>query len=169
MNIQQLECSWVYPKNKQERRLLANFFIGHVDKNYISHSEILKSRANNSKQWAAQLQERLMNELEVYTEGASRRAAIAKDTATQRIIALSFVEMLPDALKPHAWIHDFMVESSLRQQRIGSQFLLWLEQEFQKHNTQLVIIESSIHNKTAHSFFKHKGFETCSIVMTKSA
>ena len=166
-NTKELLFSWTYPQNLQERHLITDFFIDHTDEDYISHSEILTRRAENSSTWSQHLRDQLLNELSAYSHDSPQKAAIVKDPSSNKIVGLSLVEISPRAKIPHAWIHDFIVETDLRQKKIGSQFLHWLEKEFAAQDVKLIILESGSRNKIAHSFFQKKGFNICSMVMTK--
>lgn len=157
---------WVTDKGLA--RKLANFFVKNVSTSYISHSELIMGRAATLKSWNKNFHQMIFKELQTkitkrQTKLTNYRIAVATEKA--KIIALAIVQFLPK--NNNGFIEDFIVDSSRREQGIGSVFLAWIEEEARANGIGRIFLESGINNRPAHHFFESKKYINCSKIFFK--
>ncbi len=149
---------------------LVAFFIANVDPDYISHGELADGRAAAPGHWSPRLADILAAEFAAceFTHeapGVGKRLVCARDGGG--IIGIALVEV-SDPGERVAVIHDLVVGRATRGRGVGQRILGWIEAAAMAADCTRVQIESGITNDGAHRFFERQGFETISVVMSKT-
>jgi len=153
---------------------LARFFCNNAGPDYISHSELMGSRALSLQGWRPGLARLLEQEIEprlravqnsLSPDDNSRPILVVENG--QELVGLAFVTFEGDAPHPFAVVEDLLVDASRRGSGLGKAILDWITSEALARNCRRLFIESGERNLRARRFFTREGFATTSVVMMK--
>jgi len=147
---------------------LAEFFVRHVDPDYISHGEVQLGRAADLRHWSPDLARIVAAEIRAATGGSEPGKRILMARMRTNLVALAVVSFHAGGGTSFAILEDLVVDRSLRRGGIGARILEWIEQEARVDGRRSVFLESGARNLEAHAFFERHGFHPCSVVMMKS-
>jgi GNAT superfamily N-acetyltransferase len=162
-----LQIRW--SADAEEIQQAVDLFIQNTTTDYISHGEVQSGRALNIHQWSpllhSVLSEEFTQSIENKEPGVLYRLGMAHYDG--KLAGMMFVEIQFDGKAQYAVLQDMVVDSSMRDKKIGRAMLSWLEADLKNSEIRWLFLESGIHKHRAHSFFEHNGFEICSKMMVK--
>ncbi len=170
MSPQNLSLFWSIPRDGVAVEV-AEFFVSNVDVDYISHQEIQCGRALSVAQWAPDLREMLISEVqEIWNFGGDTdcKKGMVEARIGTTLVGMAIVTWHPNARTPYAWGEDMVVCRDEREKGAGRQMMKWIEAELLKKGIRQLFLESGQANQKAHAVFERSGFSTCSVVMMKS-
>lgn len=137
---------------------------------YICNGELLDGRAESITSWSEDLPSLLSGEFsEAIGSGTGpdgRRAGILAVRIDAAIRGFAFVEIFRSArTRPHAFLHDIVVDPESRGRGIGADLMTRLKDELLREGVDRLFLESGMGNLQAHVFFERHGFRKLSISM----
>ena len=137
---------------------LARFFCSNAGPDYISHSELMGSRALSLQDWRPDLAPLLEQEIEPLLR-ALQNSLPPDDNSHpilvvengQELVGLAFVTFAGDAPCPFAVVEDLLVDASQRGSGLGKAILDWITSEALARNCRRLFIESGERNIRGHS------------------
>jgi GNAT superfamily N-acetyltransferase len=153
--------------NRDDPAEFAQFFVDNVQKEYISHGEILDGRAASVNAWSDDIHSILTNQ---FTRACNResdesysetRLAVAYNDAGQ-LVGLGYLGFDKSAGIPLVMLYDLIVRMTSRSKGVGSQLLQWLETQFRSEGIGRIFLESGVGNYRAHGFFESRDFSQVS-------
>lgn len=153
----------------------AGFFVRHVTESYISHSELQTFRTDPDGHWSPNLLHEIRSELQVCAEQANvDRATVTRWNGAFTVqrngqpagIAVTLYDRTGPS--PFGIIEDLLVAEDMRGEGIGTALINHVLDDMRQMKLSRVFIESGINNEGAHTMFKRRGFESVSIVMSRS-
>ena len=167
-----LDVQWsTDPSRAQE---LAQFFVGNITPDYISHSELQGDRAIDIGEWRPGLADIVAKEIEgrVAEYGGAIETLklsypVLEARRDGRLVGIALVSFFRDAPVPYAILEDIAVEEASRDHGFGKAIVDWVVREAEVLGCVRLFLESGMGNHRAHELFERQGFFTCSIVMMK--
>jgi GNAT superfamily N-acetyltransferase len=167
-----LDIHWCTdPSRAQE---LAQFFVGNITPDYISHSELQGDRALDINTWRPGLADIVAQEIEgrIVDYGGGIKTAdsslpVLEARSDGQLVGIALVSFFRDAPVPYAVLEDIAVEEVSRERGIGNAIIDWVVREAESLGCARLFLESGVSNHRAHELFERQGFSTCSIVMMK--
>ena len=166
---QKIICKWCTLNDISMLDTLVELFVRNVNKQYISHGEVIDGRANNMNEWKLEIKEIMREE---FAEAMNSSFDISHTfsklcilTQEENIVALALVVFYPQT--KIAILSDIVVDEPFRGQKIGEAMFHWIETEAKLWGAKSIFLESGLQNKSAHHFFENMGFMTTSVVMIK--
>lgn len=163
-----MDIQWCNDKSMASE--LADFFAGNVDRDYISHGEVLDGRSVDFEEWSPDLKHKMQDSFTEainakMTEPVFSRIAVGRETDST--VAVALVEFRRTRGLQCLVFHDLVVDRGRRGSGIGTAVLQWVEREAKSIGIQMVILESGIKNRRAHELFERLGYRVTSLVMGK--
>lgn len=150
---------------------LVSLFMRCAGPVYICQGELLDGRADSVSAWSKELPSSLARFFtETMGSGTAgkgeRRAGILAVRRNEAILGFAVVEInrFPHK-RPHAFLHDIVVDPQARGSGIGTALMQKLKDELLGEGIDRIFLESGIGNHRAHAFFNRHGFEQTSISM----
>ena len=137
---------------------LVELFVRNATEDYITYVEIQEGRALDRKTWSSELKQILTQELEHCVQSKPSRVAVMR--AEERLIGYALVKREGRT----AIIEDIIAE----RRGSGSVLLQWLEAELRKQGVETLIADVGANNKRAQEFMQKNGYESTTMVYTKS-
>ncbi len=150
---------------------LVSLFIRCAEPVYICQGELLEGRADTISTWSQELPTLLAD---FFTQSigsgtavkGGRRSgilAIRNNDAVQGFAVME-IRRFPHK-RPHAFLHDIVVDPQARGSGIGTAIMEKLKDELLGEGIDRLFLESGNANYRAHTFFERQGFERISISM----
>lgn len=149
---------------------LAQFFVDNVADTYISHGEIQDGRAHDFGAWPPNILSTMRADFRhaLSAKAASKtRSRVYVATKGRNLLGLALLQLRETKGLQYGIVEDLVVQEDCRKTGIGTALLSKVEECAKKENLAFLFLESGVRNATAHSFFDHHGFKTCSKVMVK--
>jgi len=150
---------------------LVRLFMRCAEPVYICQGELLDGRADSISAWSKELPSLLARffteTIESGTAGiGERRGGILAVRCNEAILGFAVVEIYRFPHKrPHAFLHDIVVDPQDRGSGIGTALMQNLKDELLGEGVDRLFLESGTGNYRAHAFFNRHGFEQISISM----
>lgn len=162
-------------RTADEAAFWAGFFVRHVTKSYISHSELQSDRTGPDGDWSPRLREEIESELQdcVAAADADRASAATWRGAFTvqsdgQPAGLAIVLYDRNGPVPFGVVEDMLVDAGMRGHGIGSALLDHVIEDMRRAGLKRVFLESGVDNAGAHTLFERRGFEQVSMVMARS-
>lgn len=160
--------NWCENTNDDIINKLVKIFVSNVDKNYISHGEVIDGRASNLNEWKSDLSEIMKNEFALIINSdiaGMEYSKVAICKINNCIVGLAIIEF--NKFTNVSILSDIIIDKNFQGKNIGSKFILWIEEEIKTNNFNFIFLESGIKNNFAHEFFEKIGYKKSSVVMVK--
>jgi len=150
---------------------LVSLFLESASTVYICQGELLDGRADSISSWSKELPSLLARYLTETIESGtasqgSRRGGILAIRDSKAILGFAVVELFRFPYKrPHAFLHDIVVDPRARGAGIGTALMERLRDELLGEGIDRLFLESGNENYRAHVFFERQGFKRISISM----
>lgn len=144
----------------------ADFFLANVDASYISHGEVQSGRALDLSTWSEDARKILINEFSKCLKPDSNHY-LGVAWYHGKPTCLAYIQVVRTRKIRFAILEDIVTSKELRGQGLGTALYSWLEEQMKLRGVTQMFLETGLHNSSAHPFLKARGFEDCSLVMTK--
>lgn len=142
----------------------AEFFLKHVEPDYISHGEVQSGRAQDFQTWSVNALDVL---IEDFREALGDHALLAIASEGDEIVGIAFMSIFRNSRACFAVFEDVLTRPDSRSKGVATSLYQWIEKELITKGVTTIFLESGVKNSGAHHFLHGLGFETCSFVMSK--
>ncbi|GAB6393282.1 MAG: GNAT family N-acetyltransferase [Treponematales bacterium] len=140
-----------------------SLFAGSRHDGYISHGEVLCGRATRDFKWASDILAQMKREF--FHDILSRDYIVFEILLAGELIGFAIVELYKK--QKAAVLDDIMIKRGCQGGGIGRQALHQIEAYLKRQNIEILLLESGIKNRGAHTFFEKNGFTQVSVEYAK--
>lgn len=155
-----------WAEHQQHIEDAADFFLANVDASYISHGEVQSGRALDMSTWSEDARKILISEFgKCLKPDSNHYLGIASQMG--KLTCLTYIQVVRTRKIRFAILEDIVTSKELRGQGIGTALYSWIEDQMKLRGVTQMFLETGLHNSSAHPFLVARGYEDCSLVMTK--